>query len=102
MRAGAAGEDVSGPGDLLDTAQRLGVVRYQAEDLVQQGFKLDNTAFAEVDESFNIDVSDIESKITPRTKGIIICNPNNPTGRILSAGTATGARIGASNRSISS
>jgi len=29
-------------------------------------------------------VVDIEKKITPRTKGIIICNPNNPTGYLYS------------------
>lgn len=29
-------------------------------------------------------VEEIEKKITPRTKGIIICNPNNPTGYLYS------------------
>ena len=29
------------------------------------------------------DVKDIEKKITPRTKGIVIINPNNPTGAIM-------------------
>jgi aspartate aminotransferase len=29
-------------------------------------------------------VSEIEKKITPRTRGIIICNPNNPTGYLYS------------------
>ena len=29
-------------------------------------------------------VSEIEKKITPTTKGIIICNPNNPTGYLYS------------------
>ena len=29
-------------------------------------------------------VSEIEKKITPKTKGIIICNPNNPTGYLYS------------------
>lgn len=29
-------------------------------------------------------VDEIEKKITPRTKGIIICNPNNPTGYLYS------------------
>ena len=29
-------------------------------------------------------ISDIENKITPKTKGIIICNPNNPTGYLYS------------------
>ncbi len=28
------------------------------------------------------DVKDIESKITPRTKGIVLINPNNPTGAL--------------------
>ncbi len=30
------------------------------------------------------DISDIESKITARTKGIVIINPNNPTGSVYS------------------
>lgn len=29
-------------------------------------------------------ISEVEKKITPRTKGIIICNPNNPTGYLYS------------------
>jgi aspartate aminotransferase len=29
-------------------------------------------------------ISDFESKITPRTKGILICNPGNPTGYLYS------------------
>ena len=29
-------------------------------------------------------ISEFESKITPKTKGIIICNPNNPTGYLYS------------------
>ena len=29
-------------------------------------------------------IGEIENKITPRTKGIIICNPNNPTGYLYS------------------
>ena len=29
-------------------------------------------------------IRDIEKKITPKTKGIIICNPNNPTGYLYS------------------
>ena len=28
------------------------------------------------------DIEDIRSKITPKTRGIIVCNPNNPTGAL--------------------
>ena len=38
----------------------------------------------ETDEAFSIDVPAIESKITPRTKAIILNSPNNPTGVIYS------------------
>lgn len=33
---------------------------------------------------WNPDIDDIKSKITPRTKGIVIINPNNPTGALYS------------------
>lgn len=32
---------------------------------------------------FDIDLADIQKKTTPKTKLIFLCNPNNPTGRIL-------------------
>lgn len=38
------------------------------------------------------DLDDIRAKITPRTRGIVIINPNNPTGRRLSEGDASQAR----------
>ena len=31
---------------------------------------------------WNPDIDDIKSKITPRTKGIVVINPNNPTGAL--------------------
>lgn len=31
---------------------------------------------------WNPDLDDLESKITPRTKGIVVINPNNPTGAV--------------------
>jgi aspartate aminotransferase len=36
----------------------------------------------ETDESFNLDIAAIQSKITPRTRAIILNSPNNPTGVI--------------------
>ncbi|MFW0788329.1 pyridoxal phosphate-dependent aminotransferase [Gordonia sp. CPCC 205333] len=33
---------------------------------------------------WNPDVADIESKITPRTKALLVINPNNPTGAVYS------------------
>ena len=34
------------------------------------------------DENWWPDMADVEAKITPRTKGIVIINPNNPTGAV--------------------
>ena len=39
---------------------------------------------------WNPDLADIESKITPRTKGIVLINPNNPTGAVYSRQTLEG------------
>jgi len=33
---------------------------------------------------WNPDLADVEAKITPRTKGLVIINPNNPTGAVYS------------------
>lgn len=40
--------------------------------------------FVPVDEAngFDLDIEAIEKAITPKTKGIIICTPNNPTGAV--------------------
>jgi alanine-synthesizing transaminase len=37
------------------------------------------------------DLADIRAKITPRTKGIVVINPNNPTGRAVQRRTAARA-----------
>lgn len=39
------------------------------------------------DNSWNPSVEDIEAKITPRTKAIVVINPNNPTGAVYSRET---------------
>ena len=36
------------------------------------------------------DLADIEAKITEKTKGLVIINPNNPTGAVYSEGTVKG------------
>ncbi len=36
------------------------------------------------DDHWNPDLDDIKAKITPRTKGIVVINPNNPTGVLYS------------------
>jgi aspartate aminotransferase len=41
----------------------------------------------ETDENFNLDVAAIESKITPKTRAILMNSPNNPTGVIYSEST---------------
>ena len=45
---------------------------------------------AETDEQFNLDLEELNRKITPRTKAIIINSPNNPTGRIYDKKTLMG------------
>ncbi len=37
---------------------------------------------AETDEQFDLDLAELDRKISPRTKAIIINSPNNPTGKI--------------------
>lgn len=39
---------------------------------------------------WNPDLADIESRITERTQGLVIINPNNPTGAVYSADTVRG------------
>jgi aminotransferase len=34
-------------------------------------------------EGFSLDVEAVESAVTPKTKAIILCNPNNPTGTVF-------------------
>jgi alanine-synthesizing transaminase len=36
------------------------------------------------DDNWQPDIEDIKSKITPKTKGIVVINPNNPTGALYS------------------
>jgi aspartate/methionine/tyrosine aminotransferase len=47
-----------------------------------------------------VDLAELEGLVTPRTRAILLCNPNNPTGAVLDAATLDGvcriaARTGA-------
>jgi len=45
---------------------------------------------AETDDQFNLDLEELDRKITARTKAIIINSPNNPTGKIYDKKTLMG------------
>lgn len=45
---------------------------------------------ADEDNGWNPDLADIASRITPRTKAIVLINPNNPTGAVYSDETVRG------------
>jgi alanine-synthesizing transaminase len=42
------------------------------------------------EDDWNPDLEDIERKITPQTQGLVIINPNNPTGAVYSEDTVKG------------
>lgn len=39
--------------------------------------------FSKMTSSFDIDIADIKKKVTKKTKIVFLCNPNNPTGKVL-------------------
>jgi aspartate aminotransferase len=41
---------------------------------------------AGIEQDFKITAAQLEAAITPRTKALILCSPNNPTGSVYSAG----------------
>jgi alanine-synthesizing transaminase len=43
-----------------------------------------NTYFLNEDDGWQPDLDDLKRKITPRTRGIVLINPNNPTGSVCS------------------
>jgi alanine-synthesizing transaminase len=45
-----------------------------------------NTYFLNEDDGWQPDLDDLKRKITPRTRGIVLINPNNPTGSVCSRG----------------
>jgi aspartate aminotransferase len=85
MTCGAAGgmnivlKTILDPGDEI-----IAVKPYFAE----YGFYITNhqgvLVLAESNKDFSINIEAIEKAITPKTKGIIINSPNNPTGKIYS------------------
>ena len=48
-----------------------------------------NVVLSTMTAGLDIDLTDIKSRITSQTKLIFLCNPNNPTGRTLSANDIT-------------
>jgi alanine-synthesizing transaminase len=42
------------------------------------------------EQGWNPDLADLEAKITPRTKAVVVINPNNPTGAVYSREVLTG------------
>jgi alanine-synthesizing transaminase len=51
--------------------------------LAKLGIEL-NTYFLNEDDGWQPDLDDLKRKITPRTRGIVLINPNNPTGSVCS------------------
>jgi len=49
--------------------------------LTKLGIKL-NTYYLNEDDGWQPELDDIKKKITPRTRGIVLINPNNPTGSV--------------------
>jgi len=43
-----------------------------------------NTYYLNEEDGWQPDLDDIKKKITPRTRGIVLINPNNPTGSVCS------------------
>ncbi|ACR17057.1 pyridoxal phosphate-dependent aminotransferase [Corynebacterium kroppenstedtii] len=43
--------------------------------------------FCREDDNWNPDIEDIKAKVTPKTKAIVVINPNNPTGAVYSRET---------------
>jgi alanine-synthesizing transaminase len=51
--------------------------------LAKLGLRL-NTYFLNEEDGWQPDLDDIKRKLTPRTRGIVLINPNNPTGAVCS------------------
>jgi aminotransferase len=58
-----------------------GYVAYEADVIFAGGVPVPVPTYAKFD--FGVRASDIEAAITPRTKMILIGNPNNPTGAVI-------------------
>ena len=66
---------------------------------VNRGVKVTPFHLAE-DKGWALDIDSLKRAVTPRTKLIAVCNPNNPTGRIMTSAemdavVAEAARVGA-------
>lgn len=63
-------------------------VYYPFFSVIQKnGRKLIYNPLKEIDNKYEMDFEDLERKITPATKMLILCNPHNPAGRVWSLDT---------------
>ncbi|MCL2049473.1 MAG: aminotransferase class I/II-fold pyridoxal phosphate-dependent enzyme [Defluviitaleaceae bacterium] len=68
------------PGDEILVAEPC-YVSYRACVMLAGGVPITVPTYAE--HQFRVQAKDIEERITPRTKAIMLCYPNNPTGAIM-------------------
>jgi aspartate aminotransferase len=98
----------AGPGDIVMTVGAAGGMNTVLKTIVDPGDEIlilspyfveyifyarnhnATPVFAETAEDFNLDLGEIEKKLSPKTKGLIINSPNNPTGRIYPRETLEG------------
>lgn len=59
-------------------------VRFPIYGVITERYSLGKPVFVKVDEQFNLDLEDLESKINSRTKMLVLNSPNNPTGHVYS------------------
>ncbi|HON56690.1 MAG TPA: pyridoxal phosphate-dependent aminotransferase [bacterium] len=83
MTTGAAGAINIALKSILETGEEVIII---APYFVEYKFYIDNhngvPIVAESTENFDLDINELEKKITVKTRAIIINSPNNPTGKV--------------------